>query len=47
MIGEEIPPPPQPVRREKRPCKVCRAAIQPGQLYLTDGPMHIGCFGRA
>ena len=32
------------VRDEKRPCKAeCGRAFQPSQLYIPDGPYHIGC----
>lgn len=31
-------------RDEKRPCKAkCGRPFQPNQLYLPDGPYHIGC----
>lgn len=34
---------PQPERAEARPCRACGEPIQPGGLYVVEGPYHIGC----
>lgn len=30
-------------RSEPRPCRICKREIQPGQLYLAAGPVHVAC----
>jgi hypothetical protein len=32
-----------PIKQTDEPCTTCGKEIQPGQLYVPDGPRHLGC----
>jgi hypothetical protein len=36
-------PPGYEERPEKQPCVTCGKPIQPRQLYIVNGPLHLGC----
>lgn len=41
--GSAIPTSSMVERAEPRPCAACGRPIGPGQAYVVDGPLHVGC----